>query len=87
MGQIVGRAVMAIAKAQGSRVQVDLHTYAVVGAAAGLGGATRMTISITVLVMETTAGGLLRTSTRLLQRCIASSSSSSSSSRLYEHSL
>jgi hypothetical protein len=38
MGQIVGRAVMAIAKAAGSRVQVDLHTYAVVGAAAGLGG-------------------------------------------------
>ena len=33
---------------------VDLHTYAVLGAAASLGGATRMTISITVLVMETT---------------------------------
>jgi chloride channel 7 len=54
MGQIVGRTVAAIVRALGSTIQVDLHTYAVVGAASMLGGATRMTISITVLVMETT---------------------------------
>ena len=54
MGQICGRIVMAIVDGLGSNIQVDLHTYAVVGAAASLGGATRMTISITVLVMETT---------------------------------
>jgi chloride channel 7 len=54
MGQIVGRTVSAVVKAMDSTIQVDLHTYAVVGAAASLGGATRMTISITVLVMETT---------------------------------
>ena len=38
----------------GSDLTVDLHSYAIVGAAAMLGGATRMTISITLLVMETT---------------------------------
>lgn len=34
--------------------RVSLQSYAIVGAAASLGGATRMTISICVLVMETT---------------------------------
>ena len=53
-GQIVGRIVRAMVMSTGSEIVVDLHTYAVVGAAACLGGATRMTISITVLVMETT---------------------------------
>ena len=54
MGQIVGRAVAAVVGAIDPHLPVDLHTYAVLGAAASLGGATRMTISITVLVMETT---------------------------------
>lgn len=35
---------------------ISLPTYAIMGAAATLGGATRMTLSITVLVMETTGG-------------------------------
>ena len=51
-GQIYGRA--GVVGAVDSSIPVDLHTYAVLGAAASLGGATRMTISITVLVMETT---------------------------------
>ena len=33
---------------------INLQSYAIIGSAASLGGATRMTISITVLVMETT---------------------------------
>jgi len=48
-GQLVGLTV-----AEMTPARIDLHSYAVVGAAASLGGATRMTISITVLVMETT---------------------------------
>ena len=52
MGQIVGHIVQdAVGK---ENILVNLHTYAVLGAAASLGGATRMTLSITVLVMETT---------------------------------
>ena len=54
LGQIYGRGVASIVGAVDSSIPVDLHTYAVLGAAASLGGATRMTISITVLVMETT---------------------------------
>lgn len=53
-GQLVGRGVMYAAEADHLSENIDLHTYAVVGAAAMLGGATRMTISITLLVMETT---------------------------------
>ena len=53
-GQLVGRIVSSIAKLRGSDVEINLHSYAIIGAAANLGGATRMTISITVLVMETT---------------------------------
>lgn len=52
-GQLVGRLVQA-AVSESEQISIDLHTYAIVGAAASLGGATRMTISITVLVMETT---------------------------------
>ena len=53
-GQLCGRMVAAIAASRGSDVRINLHSYAIIGAAANLGGATRMTISITVLVMETT---------------------------------
>ena len=53
-GQLVGRIVASIARTRGSDVAINLHAYAIIGAAANLGGATRMTISITVLVMETT---------------------------------
>jgi chloride channel 7 len=53
-GQIVGRMVRAMVMSTGSDIVVDLHAYAVMGAASMLGGTTRMTISITVLVMETT---------------------------------
>ena len=54
MGQICGRIVNSVSGWILTDVQIDLHAYAVIGAAASLGGATRMTISITVLVMETT---------------------------------
>ena len=54
LGRIYGRGVAAFVGAIDPSVPVGLHTYAVLGAAASLGGATRMTISITVLVMETT---------------------------------
>ena len=54
LGQIYGRGVAALVGTIDPGIPVDLHTYAVLGAAASLGGATRMTISITVLVMETT---------------------------------
>lgn len=53
-GQLCGRVVAHIAASRGSDVTINLHAYAIIGAAANLGGATRMTISITVLVMETT---------------------------------
>ena len=53
MGQIVGRAVAAVVGAIDPHLPVDLHTYGC-WARRQLGGATRMTISITVLVMETT---------------------------------
>lgn len=36
-----------------TNIRVSLGSYAIVGAAASLGGATRMTISIVILVMET----------------------------------
>ena len=44
----------------GLRVQViAFPTYAVIGAGASLGGATRMTVSITILITETTGAGQL----------------------------
>ena len=51
-GRMAGRLVRAALAPLG--VQVHLPVYAVIGAAASLGGATRMTLSITVLVVETT---------------------------------
>lgn len=48
------RLVKLILGAIGGSQRLSLQSYAVVGAAACLGGATRMTISICVLVMETT---------------------------------
>ena len=53
-GRIMGRVVREVVKWAGVSAIIDLETYAVIGAASTLGGATRMTISITVLVMETT---------------------------------
>jgi len=53
-GQLCGRLVSAAVKHHWSDLEINLHAYAIIGAAASLGGATRMTISITVLVMETT---------------------------------
>ena len=38
----------------GENLQVSLTSYAVIGAAAYMGGATRMTLTTTVMVMETT---------------------------------
>merc|ERR1712091_790441 len=55
MGHVVGRAVQGLmGGAREDHLTVSLRSYAVLGAAASLGGATRMTLSITVLVMETT---------------------------------
>ena len=44
----------AVIRASGSKLPVSLTSYAVVGAAAYMGGATRMTLTTTVMVMETT---------------------------------
>ena len=53
-GRIAGQFVGVILRAFGSQVPVSLTSYAVVGAAAYMGGATRMTLTTTVMVMETT---------------------------------
>ena len=53
-GRLTGRLVHQFLRLVGSSTHVSLSSYAVVGAAASLGGSTRMTISICVLVMETT---------------------------------
>ncbi|KAL3138646.1 hypothetical protein ABBQ32_006406 [Trebouxia sp. C0010 RCD-2024] len=50
-GRIIG---MFVRYAVGPHVAISLPAYAAVGAAAQLGGVTRMTLSITVLVMEGT---------------------------------
>ena len=44
----------AVIRAFGSPLPVSFTSYAVVGAAAYMGGATRMTLTTTVMVMETT---------------------------------
>eukprot|EP00670_Eutreptiella_braarudii_P001902 CAMPEP_0174301656 /NCGR_PEP_ID=MMETSP0809-20121228/59169_1 /TAXON_ID=73025 ORGANISM="Eutreptiella gymnastica-like, Strain CCMP1594" /NCGR_SAMPLE_ID=MMETSP0809 /ASSEMBLY_ACC=CAM_ASM_000658 /LENGTH=1016 /DNA_ID=CAMNT_0015407439 /DNA_START=40 /DNA_END=3090 /DNA_ORIENTATION=+ len=43
----------------GDSVVIAFPTYAVIGAGASLGGATRMTVSITILITETTGAGQL----------------------------
>lgn len=53
-GRITGQFVGLLLRAAGIRVPVSLTSYAVVGAAAYMGGATRMTLTTTVMVMETT---------------------------------
>lgn len=53
-GRIVGQIVRAIVRLSGSTLPVSLSSYAVVGAAAYMGGATRLTLTATVMVMETT---------------------------------
>ena len=53
-GKLTGQLVRAFVRALGSEVHVSLTSYAVVGAAAYMGGATRMTLTTTVMVMETT---------------------------------
>ena len=59
-GRLIGKLVKEIVQSAGSNLNVSLSSYAVIGAASSLGGATRMTISITVLVAETTgAFGIL----------------------------
>lgn len=52
-GQVVGLGTRA-AVVQYPTLQPNLHAYAIIGAAGMLGGVTRMTVSCTVLVMETT---------------------------------
>lgn len=54
LGRITGMIFQQIVKQIDDGVVIDVETYTAVGAAAVLGGATRMTISITVLAMETT---------------------------------
>ena len=52
MGHLVGQILQAgVGK---DKITINMHTYSILGAAASLGGATRMTLSIAVLVMETT---------------------------------
>lgn len=53
-GRLTGQVVRAVTKAFGSGLPVSLTSYSVVGAAAYMGGATRMTLTTTVMVMETT---------------------------------
>ena len=51
---MTGQIVRGILRAAGSSVPVSLSSYSVVGAAAFMGGATRLTLTATVMVMETT---------------------------------
>ncbi|QDZ22769.1 chloride channel protein [Chloropicon primus] len=52
MGHLVGQILQNSVGAD--KITINMHTYSILGAAASLGGATRMTLSIAVLVMETT---------------------------------
>ena len=51
---MTGQIIRAIVRHSGSTLPVSLSSYAVVGAAAFMGGATRLTLTATVMVMETT---------------------------------
>ena len=51
---MTGQIVRGILRAAGSSIPVSLSSYSVVGAAAFMGGATRLTLTATVMVMETT---------------------------------
>ena len=53
-GRMTGQIIRAIVRHSGSTLPVSLSSYAVVGAAAFMGGATRLTLTATVMVMETT---------------------------------
>ena len=53
-GRMTGQMIRAIVQRSGSNLPVSLSSYAVVGAAAFMGGATRLTLTATVMVMETT---------------------------------
>ena len=52
MGHVVGQILQNSVGVD--KITINMHTYSILGAAASLGGATRMTLSIAVLVMETT---------------------------------
>ncbi|CAK0770655.1 hypothetical protein CVIRNUC_003789 [Coccomyxa viridis] len=53
-GRLAGQIVRAIVHWAGVSLPVSLTSYSVIGAAAFMGGATRMTLTTTVMVMETT---------------------------------
>ncbi len=53
-GRICGQLVRALVRLSGAQVRVSLTSYAVIGAAAYMGGSTRMTLTSVVMVMETT---------------------------------
>ncbi|KAI7845409.1 hypothetical protein COHA_001114 [Chlorella ohadii] len=53
-GRLAGRLIAWLVAAAGSKLRVSLAAYSVIGAAAFLGGSTRMTMTTTVMVMETT---------------------------------
>ena len=54
-GRICGQIVRGLVRwAVGDQVKVSLTSYAVIGAAAYMGGSTRMTLTSVVMVMETT---------------------------------
>ena len=50
----MGQCVKGIAGLLGSNLPISVTSYAVIGAAAYMAGATRMTLTTTVMVMETT---------------------------------
>ena len=50
----MGQCVKGIAGLLGSNLPISVTSYSVIGAAAYMAGATRMTLTTTVMVMETT---------------------------------
>ena len=53
-GRICGQIVRGLVRWSGVQLRVSLTSYAVIGAAAFMGGSTRMTLTSVVMVMETT---------------------------------